>query len=87
MADSPTPARISVHGDPNTPAAEVGPSPDWLIGFLNDRQTRKPSAHTMTAYRQDFIAIATLVTDGGPTWLAITDITKVDAHRVRCHNV
>ena len=35
--------------------------------FLNDRQTRKPSAHTMKAYRQDFLAIATLVTGGKPT--------------------
>jgi hypothetical protein len=43
--------------------------------FLNDRQTRKPSAHTMKAYRQDFIAIAT-VTGGQPARLAITDMTK-----------
>jgi integrase/recombinase XerC len=42
---------------------------------LNDRQTRKPSAHTMKAYRQDFIAIATLVTDD-PSRLAIAEITK-----------
>ena len=34
--------------------------PNWFAQFLNDRQTRKPSAHTMKAYRQDFIAIATL---------------------------
>jgi integrase/recombinase XerC len=33
---------------------------------LNDRQTRTPSAPTMKAYRQDFIAIATLVTDDDP---------------------
>jgi integrase/recombinase XerC len=30
----------------------------------------------MKAYRQDFIAIATLVTGGEPTRLAIGDITK-----------
>ena len=44
--------------------------------FLNDRQTRKPSAHTMKAYRQDFVAIATLVTDGKPARLTVADITK-----------
>ena len=50
--------------------------PDWFTQFLNDRQTRKPSAHTMKAYRQDFIAIATLVTDGNPARLTVADITK-----------
>ena len=30
----------------------------------------------MKAYRQDFIAIATLVIDGDPARLAVTDITK-----------
>jgi integrase/recombinase XerC len=44
--------------------------------FLNDRQTRKPSAHTIKAYRQDFIAIANLVTDGNPACLTVADITK-----------
>jgi integrase/recombinase XerC len=42
------------------------PLPEWLAQFLNDRQTRKPSAHIMKAYRQDFIAIATLITGGNP---------------------
>jgi integrase/recombinase XerC len=58
------------------PSAEVDPLPDWFTQFLNDRQTRKPSAHTMKAYRQDFIAIATLITDGDPLRLTIVDITK-----------
>ena len=60
---------------PNTPAPASAPAPisgdldvesfpDWFTQFLNDRQTRKPSAHTMKAYRQDFIAIATLMADG-----------------------
>jgi integrase/recombinase XerC len=57
-------------------ATEVDPIPDWFNHFLNDRQTRKPSAHTMKAYRQDFIAVATLVTGGEPARLAIADITK-----------
>lgn len=30
----------------------------------------------MKAYRQDFIAIATMVTDGDPARLAVIDITK-----------
>ena len=35
--------------------------PEWFAAFLADRGTRKPSVHTMKAYRQDFDAIATLV--------------------------
>ena len=69
-------ARPSVRDDANTEAAEVDPIPEWFSQFLNDRQTRKPSAHTMKAYRQDFIAIATLVAGGNSTQLAVTDITK-----------
>jgi integrase/recombinase XerC len=76
VPDSPAPARSSVHRDPNSAAAEIDPFPDWFTDFLNDRQTRKPSAHTMKAYRQDFIAIASLVTDGDPSRLAVTDITR-----------
>ena len=68
----PAPARL----DAKTEAAQVDPIPDWFDRFLNDRQTRKPSAHTMKAYRQDFIAIAMLITDGNPAQLAVTDITK-----------
>ena len=43
--------------------------PYWFAPFLNDRQSRKPSAHTMKAYRQDFAAIAILMTDGNPARL------------------
>jgi site-specific recombinase XerC len=35
--------------------------PEWFAAFLADRGTRKPSAHTMKAYCQDFDAIATLI--------------------------
>ena len=35
--------------------------PEWFAAFLADRGTRKPSAHTLRAYRQDFDAIATLI--------------------------
>ena len=55
------PHPIRLNAEPE--AAKVDPFPEWFLQFLNDRQTRKPSAHTMTAYRQDFIAIATLVTN------------------------
>jgi hypothetical protein len=41
--------------------------PAWFEAFLADRGTRKPSAHTMKAYRQDFEAIAAaIVGDGHP---------------------
>jgi site-specific recombinase XerC len=74
------PAAPSVRGDADTAAADIDSVPEWFSQFLNDRQTRKPSAHTMKAYRQDFIAIATLMTGGDPSCLAVTDITK-DAMR------
>lgn len=71
-ASAPTPAPA---GDAAGPA-DAESFPHWFTQFLNDRQTRKPSAHTMKAYRQDFIAIANLVTDGKPARLAVADITK-----------
>ncbi|WP_428338669.1 site-specific integrase [Mycobacterium sp.] len=57
-------------------AGEADPFPEWFTAFLRDRQTRKPSAHTMKAYRQDFIAIASLIADGDPAGLNIVDITR-----------
>jgi integrase/recombinase XerC len=63
-------------GDPDAQRPTRDPYPQWFAQFLDDCQTRKPSAHTMKAYRQDFVAIATLVTDGDPARLAIADITK-----------
>ena len=59
-----------------TTEASADALPVWFVEFLNDRQTRKPSAHTMKAYRQDFFAIAMLVTDGNPSRLTVSDITK-----------
>ena len=41
-----------------------GARPEWFAAFLADRGTRKPSAHTIKAYRQDFDAIATLIAGG-----------------------
>jgi integrase/recombinase XerC len=51
--------------------------PEWFAAFLADRGTRKPSAHTMKAYRQDFDAIATLVAGdaAGVASMALGDIT------------
>ena len=62
------PQRPRSAGDAQS-AADAESFPHWFTQFLNDRQTRKPSAHTMKAYRQDFIAIAVLVTDGDPARL------------------
>ena len=68
----PTPAPTGDAAEP----ADAEWFPHWFTQFLNDRQTRKPSAHTMKAYRQDFIAIASLMTDGNPARLTVADITK-----------
>src|SRR4051794_25960162 len=46
---------------PPTDATRDDGRPAWFQAFLADRGTRKPSAHTMKAYRQDFDAIATLI--------------------------
>ena len=40
--------------DAETAVAE----PNWFADFMIDRSTRKPSEHTLKAYRQDFIAVA-----------------------------
>lgn len=60
----------------DVPAPEPPPYPQWFARFLADRQTRKPSAHTIKAYQQDFVAIASLITDGRPASLDIADITR-----------
>ncbi|MGV7301750.1 tyrosine-type recombinase/integrase [Mycobacterium kansasii] len=45
---------------PKSDDGELG-YPAWFLEFLADRAIRKPSAHTMRAYKQDFDAIATLL--------------------------
>jgi integrase/recombinase XerC len=60
----------------NTDAAEADPFPDWFTAFLHDRQTRKPSAHTIKAYHQDYVAIASLINSDDPASMNIVDITK-----------
>ena len=54
-----------------------GLRPEWFAAFLADRGTRKPSVHTMKAYRQDFDAIATLITGRADevARMALGDIT------------
>jgi hypothetical protein len=49
----------------------------WFTEFLIDRVTREPSDHTMKAYRQDFTAVADLLSAGPPSDIALTDITKM----------
>jgi len=66
----------SVRFGADTEAAEVDPIREWFTQFLNDRATRKPSVHTMKAYRQDFTAVADLLTSGCPADVALIDITK-----------
>ena len=50
--------------------------PDWFAEFLIDRAPRKPSEHTMKAYRQDFAAVGSVLTAGRPGDIALADITK-----------
>jgi site-specific recombinase XerD len=76
VPDSPKTARPLVQAGADTDALEAKPFPDWFTEFLHDRQTRKPSSHTMKAYRQDFIAIASLITGDDPARLNVVDITK-----------
>jgi integrase/recombinase XerC len=78
VPDNPAPASRATpshSGDASDPG-DAESFPHWFTQFLNDRQTRKPSAHTMKAYRQDFLAIAFLVTAGKPERLTVADITK-----------
>jgi site-specific recombinase XerD len=62
---------------PNGTATTEVPCPEWFGAFLADRGTRKPSAHTMKAYRQDFDAIATVVAGdaAGAARMSLGDIT------------
>lgn len=76
MPDNHDHARLAQPAGPDANAVEADPFPDWFTAFLHDRQTRKPSAHTMKAYRQDFAAIAGLVTNDDPAGMNIVDITK-----------
>ena len=76
---SPPPSCPVASDDPAS--TNVDPFPNWFLEFLNDRQTRKPSAHTMKAYRQDYIAIATLVANAGQN--AERELVREDRTRSR----
>ena len=50
--------------------------PQWFAAFLADRGTRKPSTHTLKAYRQHFDAIAALIVgDEELSGMALSAIT------------
>jgi len=55
--------------------------PAWFGEFLADRGTRKPSPHTLAAYRRDFDQIAAIIT-GQPdvSGLASTSVTYRGDH-------
>ena len=52
--------------------------PQWFAAFLADRGTRKPSAHTLKAYRQDFDAIAALIAGGEDLSSMALDAITID---------
>ena len=56
--------------------------PEWFAAFLADRGTRKPSAHTLKAYRQDFDAIAALMADD-PQDLVRLPLAIIDTEAMR----
>lgn len=56
--------------------------PEWFLAFLGDRAIRKPSPHTVKAYRQDFTAIATLLAGAPERVVHLTpDVITRDAMR------
>jgi hypothetical protein len=75
MAGDESPAEVA---DGDTATA----MPNWFADFLIDRAPRKPSAHTMKAYRQDFAAVAALLNGGDPADVVLTNENQ-DAGRVR----
>ena len=69
--------RVASGPAPRQPAAGAPPgTPVWFEEFVIDRATGKPSVHTVKAYRQDFAAIAAVLTGGRPAELALADITR-----------
>ncbi len=56
--------------------------PEWFAAFLADRGTRKPSPHTMKAYRQDFDAIAALIV-GSDQDLSAMSLGNITTEAVR----
>lgn len=56
--------------------------PEWFRAFLADRTTRKPSPHTVNAYRRDFDAIASVLA-GGPKHVAALKSTAITKDAIR----
>jgi integrase/recombinase XerC len=56
--------------------------PEWFEQFLADRGTRKPSAHTLKASRQDFAAIASLLAED-PQDLVRLPLAVIDTEAMR----
>jgi site-specific recombinase XerD len=61
---------------PSEPSDSAAAIPNWFADFLIERATRKPSEHTMAAYRQDFASVAAFLTGSSPADIALADITK-----------
>ena len=62
---------------PDRPGDSQVSRPEWFAAFLADRGTRKPSAHTLKAYRQDFDAITAIIvgSDKDLSAMSLGDIT------------
>ncbi|OBJ87776.1 MULTISPECIES: tyrosine-type recombinase/integrase [Mycobacterium] len=67
---------------PSAPPRTDAERPEWFRAFLADRSTRKPSPHTVDAYRCDFDAIA-VVLAGGPQQLAALDCVAITKDTMR----
>lgn len=67
---------------PGPPARTDADRPEWFRAFLADRSTRKPSPHTVDAYRRDFDAIAAVLA-GGPERLAALDCAAIAKDTMR----
>src|SRR5688500_16982828 len=67
----------------DTPSDRETSRPEWFAAFLADRGTRKPSAHTLKAYRQDFDAIATLVVGGDTNDLSRMSLGDITTDSMR----
>ena len=73
-ATTPDVGRCDMHATES--AGEAAALPNWFTDFLTDRATRKPSEHTMAAYRRDFAAVAAFVPADKPGQITPTDITR-----------
>ncbi len=67
---------------PGPPARTDADRPEWFRAFLADRSTRKPSPHTVDAYRRDFDAIAAVLA-GGPEHLAALEPAAITKDAMR----